>query len=996
MMKTWFANLKIRSKLLISFSIVALNAAAVGLIGYVGLSRLGENTSSLVDVRIPTSRSLLALSEAQQAVWVGERGLINQQMMRTDLRQAQYAWIDAAFARADSANAVLNALPMTREQQALWEQVKFSWQTWLTAHRTIRTLSEEKDRLVSAKFALSDARIADLDARVFKASLESRQKALDVQKNLKTMIQLDDQIAKDTARQSKAVEASSSIIVGIAVVIAVALAMFLGIAITRLISRPLGQALEMIRHLSRGSLGMRLAVSSTDEVGQMSQAMNSLADTLKGIAGAMNNVASGHLTVAIAELSDEDEITPSLRRTIEALQGLVKQMQLLTDAAVQGYLSMRGDVSAFEGAYRDIIAGVNATMEAVIGPLTTAAQYVDAISKGEIPAKITSEYHGDFNTLKTNLNTCIDAVNALVADTKMLSSAGIEGKLSTRADATKHHGDFKKIVDGVNATLDAVIDPLKVSSDVLQKIGRGEIPQKTHMGYQGDFAKIEESLNSCIDGLEGLKEGAYVMSRLAVNDLTHTVEGSYEGIFGEIGRAVNETRERLSQVVFMVEEVSRGHMTQLEKIRAIGRRSEQDVALPSFIRLYENIGRLAGEVIDLSTKATDGDLSARAKTEGLEGEFEKMVAGLNHLLDTIILPVEEGRRVLEKAAEGDLTVRMIGEYKGDHRRLKDSINGVTDSLEKALKEVEEAVSAAASASNQISSSTEELAAGTQEQTSQAAEVAGAVEEMAKTILENSRNASETANVAREAKQNAEAGGLVVADTVKGMRRISEVVGQSAETVKELGKSSDQIGEIITVIDDIADQTNLLALNAAIEAARAGDKGRGFAVVADEVRKLAERTTKATKEIAGMIKKIQQDTHGAVSSMEVGTQEVVAGIALADKAGVALGDIVRISQRVTDMVAQIAAASEEQSSASEQISKNVEAISTVTAQSASGTQQIARAAEDLSRMSENLQRLVGRFILSKGNRTETLKSEEKGSIAVRSNGTLENSKGASSL
>ncbi|HTY37739.1 MAG TPA: methyl-accepting chemotaxis protein [Bacteroidota bacterium] len=986
-MKTWFSNLKIRSKLLLSFSFVALIAALVGLIGHIGLSRLGENTTNLVDVRIPSSRSLLALSEAQQAVWVGERGLINQQMMHSDLRKAQYAWIDAAFARADSANAVLNALPKTKEQEAQWENVKSSWETWLSAHKVVRDLSEEKDRLVASNAALNDPKVAAIDAQAFKASLESRQKALEVQKHLKAMIQLDDQIAKETAQQSQAIESSAAITLWAAVAIAVAIAMFLGITITRLISRPLMQALEMVRHLSRGSLGMRLETTSIDEVGEMSRAMNSLADTLKGIAGTMDNVARGDLSSTIVELGEGDEITPALKRTVGALQGLVKQMQLLSDAAVQGKLSTRGDASAFEGAYRDVITGVNATLEAVIGPLTTAATYVDAISRGEIPAKISNEYHGDFNTLKRNLNVCIDAVNALVADARMLSEAAVEGKLSTRADATKHNGDFRKVVAGVNATLDAVVDPLKSSSAVLREIGKGEIPKRTSMGYKGDFAEIEKSLNSCIDGLEGLKEGAYVMSRLAVNDLTHTVKGSYEGIFGEIANAVNETHERLTYIEVMVEEVSRGHMTQLEKIRSIGRRSEQDELLPSFIRLYENIGRLAAEVIALSEKATDGDLSARSKTEGLEGEFHKMVAGLNQLLDMVIRPVEEGRVVLEKMAQGDLTTRMTGDYKGDHRRLKESINGVADSLEKALQDVSEAVTAAASASSQISSSTEELAAGTQEQTSQAAEVAGAVEEMAKTILENSRNASETANVAKEAKTNAEAGGQVVADTVKGMRRIAEVVGQSAETVKELGKSSDQIGEIITVIDDIADQTNLLALNAAIEAARAGDQGRGFAVVADEVRKLAERTTKATKEIAGMIKKIQQDTRGAVTSMEVGTQEVESGIALADKAGAALVDIVRISQRVTDMVSQIAAASEEQSSASEQISKNVEAISAVTSQSASGTQQIARAAEDLSRMSENLQNLVGRFILTKEAKPASLRSEEKGSVAVRSNGKL---------
>jgi len=235
-----------------------------------------------------------------------------------------------------------------------------------------------------------------------------------------------------------------------------------------------------------------------------------------------------------------------------------------------------------------------------------------------------------------------------------------------------------------------------------------------------------------------------------------------------------------------------------------------------------------------------------------------------------------------------------------------------------------------------------------------------------------------------------------------MKRIADFVNRSAVTVKALGKSSDQIGEIIGVIDDIADQTNLLALNAAIEAARAGDQGRGFAVVADEVRKLAERTTKATKEIAGMIKTIQGETAGAVASMEEGTKEVGEGIRLADRAGASLKDIVTMIQNLTDMVSQIAAASEEQSSASEQISKNVDAISSVTSQSASATQQIARAAEDLNRLTENMQEIMGNFTLrveDKGVRSGATKGtapsakasiahkEPKSRLAVRENGAI---------
>jgi len=346
-------------------------------------------------------------------------------------------------------------------------------------------------------------------------------------------------------------------------------------------------------------------------------------------------------------------------------------------------------------------------------------------------------------------------------------------------------------------------------------------------------------------------------------------------------------------------------------------------------------------------------------------------------------PVRELAEKTKLIATGDLSVEIVQKSGDEVGQLAASFAAMVRNLSETIGRVTEASSAVASACSEISSSTEQMAAGAQEQTSQATEVASAVEEMTKTIVENSRNASGTAETAKKAKVSAEQGGHVVEETVNGMKRIAEVVRKSAGTVQELGKSSDQIGEIITVIDDIADQTNLLALNAAIEAARAGEQGRGFAVVADEVRKLAERTTKATKEIASMIKKIQVDTRDAVSSMEAGTKQVDEGISLADKAGSSLREIVEVSQKVTDMVTQIAAASEEQSQASEQISRNVEGISNVTNESAMGVQQIAQAADDLNRLTENLQHLVGRFKV-KGEKAHTT---PRSNVGVRPNGKL---------
>jgi len=186
------------------------------------------------------------------------------------------------------------------------------------------------------------------------------------------------------------------------------------------------------------------------------------------------------------------------------------------------------------------------------------------------------------------------------------------------------------------------------------------------------------------------------------------------------------------------------------------------------------------------------------------------------------------------------------------------------------------------------------------------------------------------------------------------------VGASATKMEELGKSSDQIGRIISVIDDIADQTNLLALNAAIEAARAGEQGRGFAVVADEVRKLAERTSNATKEIAQMIKSIQSETKNAVKAMQAGNMQVEQGLVTTAQAGESLGEIIQMAHQVGEMVLHIATAASQQSGATEEVSGNMEQISRISQDAAVGAQQTAKACHDLSGLALDLQSLVGQF------------------------------------
>ncbi len=453
--------------------------------------------------------------------------------------------------------------------------------------------------------------------------------------------------------------------------------------------------------------------------------------------------------------------------------------------------------------------------------------------------------------------------------------------------------------------------------------------------------------------------------------------------FGKMGDIINEFADHLqNNIVYNMKKISEGDFNVNVVVK-----DNQDEMTPALNKIAFMLNALKKET-DLLTEAfSEGKTEYRGDANKFNGGYKEIVEEFNNTISQIVSVVRDGYTIMKKLTDGDLTARMEKEYKGNYNWYKDYINNLGESLLNLVSEITEAIKTANIASGEISSSSEELSAGAQEQSQQTLEVAGAVEEMTKTIVETSNNASLASEASKNYGDIAKDGGKVVNETINGMKKIAEVVKRSAGTVQLLGNSSNQIGEIIQVINDIADQTNLLALNAAIEAARAGEHGRGFAVVADEVRKLAERTTKATKEIAEMIKQIQKETTEAVASMEEGKNEVEKGLLLADKAGESLEQIIEGAGNVVDIITQVAAASEEQSSASEQISKNVEGISNIAEQSALGITQIAKSAEDLNKLTLNLRELISEFNIDKignSNYAEAPPMKMKSSLSVRTN------------
>jgi methyl-accepting chemotaxis protein len=289
-----------------------------------------------------------------------------------------------------------------------------------------------------------------------------------------------------------------------------------------------------------------------------------------------------------------------------------------------------------------------------------------------------------------------------------------------------------------------------------------------------------------------------------------------------------------------------------------------------------------------------------------------------------------------------------------------SVNAMHESLKEIILSVTERAEKVALASEEISSSASQIAQSMERQKDQATQVATAMQEMSVTVTQVGDSSTKASESARTAGELALTGGNVVGDTVRMIQGVAESTRETAQKIETLGHSGKQIGVIIGVIDDIADQTNLLALNAAIEAARAGEQGRGFAVVADEVRKLAERTTKATKEVAAMIQTIQEETAKAVQAMEAGTEKVDAGVMSANQASEALSKIIESSEGMQEMVTHIAAASVQQTAAANDVNQSMDEIARAMQQSTASASESARSCQQLNELGLDLQQLVSRF------------------------------------
>lgn len=394
--------------------------------------------------------------------------------------------------------------------------------------------------------------------------------------------------------------------------------------------------------------------------------------------------------------------------------------------------------------------------------------------------------------------------------------------------------------------------------------------------------------------------------------------------------------------------------------------TKADIKTNEIIRIMEGVGPIQHFKVPTEVKEVL-DINKETRLYLLMLGIISVVFGIVSSLfirGSIVAPIKAITYLTSRLAEGDLAMdsRLTRETKDEFNDVKKALVSLVSKWQTIVADMKSAAGNISLAAEELSTGAQKMSKGSDEQAQRSSQVATASEEMSQTILDIAKNVNNIAQSASNTVTMAKEGDEIVVKSVAKVKDIEHIVDESGSFVKSLGERSKQIGDIVSVINEIADQTNLLALNAAIEAARAGEQGRGFAVVADEVKKLAERTAHSTSEIGEMIRIVQGEVSKAVRAMDDATSNVTLGVDLVSQAGSALKAIVNSTDGLQLMVQQIASAIDEMSATSEEISRDIEQIAAVSSETSHNAGQVAHASTKLAELSEKMEKTSAQFRL----------------------------------
>jgi methyl-accepting chemotaxis protein len=451
------------------------------------------------------------------------------------------------------------------------------------------------------------------------------------------------------------------------------------------------------------------------------------------------------------------------------LESLFSETKRLIDAALAGKLDTRGETEKINFEFRPIVAGINEMLNAVIGPLNMAAEYIDRISKGDIPQKITEKYNGDFNEIKNNINTCIDAVNSLITDANMLSSAALEGKLDIRADGSKHEGDFRKIIQGVNNTLDAIIGPLNMAAEYVDRISKGDMPEKIRTEYKGDFNEIKNNINLLIDALNNITD---IAGEIASGNLM--VDPKERSGQDRLMEALKQMVINLKEVVTNVKNASANVATGSEEMSSTSEQLSQgsteqaasaEEVSSSMEEMSANIKQNADNAGQTQKIAVKAALDAK---EGGKAVAETVNA-MKEIAGRISIIEEIARQTNMLALNAAIEAARAGEHGKGFAVVASEVRSLAERSQKAAQEIGHlstvSVEVAEKAGNMLiqmvpaiqktADLVQEISAGSNEQSTGAEQINRAIQQLDQIIQQNAGASEEMASTSEELSSQAQ-------------------------------------------------------------------------------------------------------------------------------------------------------------------------------------------------------------------------------------------------